>query len=148
MNQSVLGAREQLEANTKKELIEVLVANEQLHSAFFKYNSNEIEKNAKIMSEKVQKISDKKILSMLKFANTKLLELKSSNKKEDNNKNYHIVSTAMIYIMNKYDLGSQYNSYSCPMVKKKWIQNSSKNKEIMNPYAAYMPDCGQKDSSY
>ena len=65
-----------------------------------------------------------------------------------NNENYHIVSSALIFVINKYDLGSEYNAYSCPMVKKKWIQNSKKMTKVHNPYAAGMPHCGSQDSSH
>lgn len=55
---------------------------------------------------------------------------------------------ALIHIVNKYDLGSKYNAYSCPMVKKKWLQNSDKMAKVHNPYAAGMPHCGSQDTNH
>ena len=140
--------RLKLSENTKQEIIKVLETNDKLHDTFFNYNGDLIEKNAKSLSESISSIKDKDISNLLNFANKKLQEIKASNEKEKNNELYHIVSTALIYIVNKYDVGDKYNAYSCPMVKKKWIQNSQSKDEVQNPYAANMPNCGTKDSNF
>ena len=51
-------------------------------------------------------------------------------------------------VVNTYDVGKKYNAYSCPMVKKKWVQNSKKMAKVHNPYAPNMPHCGSKDTSH
>lgn len=140
--------RIKVDDKTKKQLINVLEANELLHQSFFKYDSQKITINSKLMLKKMNLVSNKEISSMLNFAKKKLKEISGENKKSLNNQNYHIVSTAMIVIMNKYDLGKKYNSYSCPMVKKKWIQNTTKDDTVLNPYADYMPNCGRKETNY
>jgi hypothetical protein len=85
---------------------------------------------------------------LLKFSIEKLGELKSDTERETNNQNYHLVSMALIHLVNTYDLGDAYNAYSCPMVKKKWVQNSKKMARVHNPYAPGMPHCGTQDSEY
>jgi hypothetical protein len=145
---SLYANRIELDKKVKGEIITVLEKNEAVHAAFFKYDGKKIEVAAKAMSAELGKISDKSIHAMLKFANQKLLAIKSTNSKKVNNTNYHIVSSAVIFLMNKYDLGKKYNAYSCPMVKKKWIQNSSKIDEVSNPYDDNMPNCGKKDTAY
>ena len=65
-----------------------------------------------------------------------------------NNQNYHLTSMALIHIVNTYDVGNEYNAYSCPMVKKKWLQNSKKMAKVHNPYAPNMPHCGGQDSNF
>ena len=59
-----------------------------------------------------------------------------------------MVSSALAHVLSKYDLGSDYNVYYCPMVRKKWIQNSTKHAGVKNPYAPEMPNCGRKESSF
>ena len=148
LTQIAFAFRVELNPSVKSELISVLQANEKLHMAFFKSDYKKAEYESKNVISAIDKISDANIKSMLKFAQTKLSQIKSNQDKKVNNKNYHIVSSALIFLLNKYDLGSGYNAYSCPMVKMKWIQNSKKINKVHNPYANEMPHCGEKDSDY
>lgn len=140
--------RTSLNERDQKEVLQVLEANESLHASFFKYNAKEVEKQAEELSQKISKIQNQEIAGLLKFSATKLKEIKASNDREENNKTYHLVSMALIHIVNKYDVGSKYNAYSCPMVKKKWLQNSAKMSKVHNPYAAGMPHCGSQDTKH
>jgi hypothetical protein len=132
----------------KQAVINVLIKNEVLHQSFFDYNGEEVEKSARALYEEIDKIKKPEIKKLLAFSQKKLKEIKNSNSRELNNEIYNIVSTALIYLVNTYDLGAKYNAYSCPMVKKKWIQNSVKILKIKNPYAPEMPHCGSKDTNY
>lgn len=140
--------RKSVNANTKKNIINVLQINEKLHKSFFKYDAKKVETQALELKKAIEAIDDKAILKLLTFSSTKLSEIKASNDRDKNNEIYHTVSMALIYIVNTYDLGSGYNAYSCPMVKKKWLQNSEKLAEVHNPYAPEMPHCGKQDSNY
>lgn len=136
--------RKKVSESDKKEIVSVLEANEELHSSFFKYNGKKVEAAAKNVNTKIAKISNKEVAKLLKFSSTKLDEIKADSKRDGNNQNYHLVSMALIHIVNTYDVGSKYSAYSCPMVKKKWVQNTSKMEKVHNPYAPYMPHCGSK----
>lgn len=140
--------RKKLDEKTKEALLSVLKVNEDLHASFFKYDGKEVEKNAKKLKSEIDKIKDKEISKLLTFSQKSLAEIKASKDRKQNNKTYNLVSMALIHVMNTYDLGSKYNAYSCPMVKKKWIQNSKKMARVHNPYAPEMPHCGSKDSKY
>jgi len=142
------GDRKSLSEAAKNSVISALEANEALHSSFFKYDAKAVESNAMKLKKAIEAIEDKEIAKLLNFSKTKLSEIKASNDRETNNKNYHLVSMALIHIVNKYDVGSKYNAYSCPMVKKKWVQNSSKMAKVHNPYAPNMPHCGSQDSNH
>ena len=133
-----------IKENYKKEVLEALSVNEDLHASFFKYKASEVELNAKKLNEKISKITHKDISKLLKFANTKLLTIKADSKRAANNEAYHIVSMAMINVINTYNLGDKYKAYVCPMVKKKWLQNTTKADKVNNPYAPYMPHCGSQ----
>jgi len=130
------------------EIHNVLAANEQLHSSFFKYDSKEIEKKAKLLSAAIEKLTHAEFRKLLKYSGEKVLEIKAKNDKKENNKVYALVSMALIHIVNKYDVGADYNEYSCPMVKKKWLQHSKTKSGIQNPYAKSMPDCGMKNTNF
>ena len=137
--------RKTLEVKTRNQILTVLKANEELHLSFFKYDGKKIEKNAISLKNKIDSIKDEEISKLLKFSSSKLSDIKAANTKDVNNQNYHLVSMALIHIVNSYDVGSKYNAYSCPMVKKKWVQNSKLMSKIHNPYAGNMPHCGSQD---
>lgn len=144
----LLAERVKLEKDDLQAWRSSLSLNEKLHWSFFKYNADEIEKHAKSLTVSLNSIKHTDISSMLMLAKKKISEIKGKNDKEKNFKLYHIVSISMINVLKKYDSGKEYNIYSCPMVKMKWIQNSKKIDEVHNPYADYMPHCGKKDSNY
>lgn len=140
--------RIELPMEVKKSVQVALATNEKLHGAFFKYEGAKVEAASKDLEASLSKIKDKDISKLLKFSKTKLSEIKASKSREENNNAYNVVSMALIYIVNKYDVGDTYNAYSCPMVKKKWVQNSEKIEKVHNPYAPNMPHCGSKDTDY
>lgn len=148
VNTAFAKERKKLDEKSKSEVISVLKSNEVLHMSFFKYDAKRVEINAKKLSEAISKISNQEISKLLKFAHTKTKEIQASSSQDDNNQTYHIVSMALIYLVNTYDLGSEYNAYSCPMVKKKWLQNSKKMSKVHNPYSAMMPHCGSQVTKF
>lgn len=148
INSSDKSSRESLTPAVRESVISVLEVNSDLHRAFFDYNGQSVEEKAVQLREAIEAISDEEISKLLSFSKVKLSEIKAENTRKTNNKNYHLVSMALIYIINKYDLGSKYNAYSCPMLKKKWIQNSETMPKLHNPYASTMPHCGSQDSHY
>jgi len=140
--------RVKLSDSEQKEVISALEANEALHASFFTYDAKKVESNAVKLSEAIKKISNSEVKKLLEFSLTKIADIKAGNDRDKNNQNYHLASMALIHIVNKYDVGDKYNAYSCPMVKKKWIQNSKKMAKVHNPYAPEMPHCGSQDSHF
>ncbi len=143
-----LKERKTLSKSALKEIVSLLEANEKLHRAFYEYSGPNVEKNSLEMISLIDDISDPEISKLLQFSKKKLGEIKASAEKDENNKTYNLISMALIYVINNYDVGKKYNAYSCPMVKKKWIQNSEKLAEVHNPYAPEMPQCGSKDTNH
>ena len=142
--------RQSVSPSVKAELLAVFSVNEELHQAFFEYEEKKgtIPSLAAKLSESIKGISDLEIRKLLRFSQSKLAEMNVKSIKVENDQRYHLVSMTLIHILNKYDIGSDYNAYSCPMVKKKWIQNTAKVAKIHNPYAEKMPHCGSKDSKH
>jgi hypothetical protein len=140
--------RKALTEEEKSQIIKVLKANEALHAAFFKYEASKVEAAATSLNTNIEGLSNKEISKLLKYSQSLLMKIKASSEREENNKNYHLVSMALIHIVNTYDIGDEYNSYSCPMVKKKWVQNTKESDQVNNPYAPNMPHCGRKDSKH
>ncbi|MCF8060019.1 MAG: hypothetical protein K9K67_12030 [Bacteriovoracaceae bacterium] len=140
--------RKKISETTKNQVIAVLKANESLHASFFDYKGDTVEKAAKDLKSKMSAVEDKEISKLLKFSITKLDDLKKDSEREQNNQDYHLVSMALIHLVNTYDIGEGYNAYSCPMVKKKWVQNSKLKARVHNPYAPEMPHCGTQDTEY
>ncbi|MBK26984.1 MAG: hypothetical protein CME70_23475 [Halobacteriovorax sp.] len=140
--------RKTLDDKTKAQVVKALEANEKLHSSFFKYDGKKVELSARELKMALEKVSDPELSKLLTFSKKKLGEIKGTNDRKDNNQSYHLVSMALIHVVNKYDVGKKYNAYSCPMVKKKWVQNSKTMAKVHNPYAPEMPHCGQQDSHH
>ena len=140
--------RRSIDDATKASLVNALEANEKLHQSFFEYDGKKVEENALNLQKAIDGIKDKEISKLLSYSKNKLSEIKATIDREVNNKNYNLVSMALIHVVSKYDVGNDYNAYSCPMVKMKWIQNTSKVSEVHNPYAPNMPNCGSQDSNY
>lgn len=137
-------AKLKISEKEKKEVLDILETNEKLHWAFFKYDGKKVEKLAGELSGKMEKVSNKEIKKLLNFAQKQAKTLVNKKPQKDNNQTYHMVSMALIHIINTYDLGDKYQGYRCPMVRKQWVQNTKKLDKVHNPYAAYMPHCGEK----
>ncbi|RLA63398.1 MAG: hypothetical protein DRQ88_09555 [Epsilonproteobacteria bacterium] len=140
--------REKLPEQTKMEIINVLKVNEGLHTSFFKYNAKDVEKNAKDLIQAMDKINDPQIKKLLNYSKSQIGQINPTKTRKNNNQLYNMVSMALTHLINKYDLGSGYNVYHCPMVKMKWVQNSTKMKKVHNPYAPNMPHCGERLTDY
>ncbi|MDC1173935.1 hypothetical protein OAT67_00955 [Bacteriovoracaceae bacterium] len=142
------GSRATLESETKNQLIEVFKENEKLHAAFFNYDAKKINMIATSLNKKMKLVKKNEVSKLLKQAIVNAEKISKTSDRKKNNDYYADLSIALIYILNKYDLGREYNSYSCPMVKKKWVQNSKKKQKVHNPYAPEMPHCGRQDSRH
>ena len=139
--------RKALEGKVLGEVNNVFKANEELHQAFFDNKSELIKASVLKVKSAYDQISDQKIKKLLTFSMDKLASVSKDG--NTNNQNYHLFSMALIHIMNTYKIDSAYNAYSCPMVKKKWIQNSKTKLKVHNPYASSsMPYCGDKDTQF
>lgn len=133
-----------LDKETQKQLENVFIANENLHQAFFDYKNQKtkITGLAQKLNQSMEMVSDPDIKKKLIFSQTKLKEITTEATKNDNDQRYHLVSMALIHLLKKYVVGGDYQGYTCPMVKKKWVQKAAK---AQNPYAVDMPDCGSKE---
>lgn len=134
--------RKELDVKSKKSLQAVFEQNEKLHQAFFEYDAKTVEAEAEKLKERLDKVEHEEVSKLLKFSKEKLGEIQDEKPRDENNQNYHLVSMALIHVLNKYDVDEKYAAFQCPMVKKKWIQNKEKHKQVMNPYAPEMPHCG------
>lgn len=145
---ALAGERKELSETIKKEVRAMLEANEGLHASFFEYDGEKIEKNAKKLSAKIDDISDDSIRQILKFSQEQLAKMSAESEREKNDQKYHVVSMALIHLVNTYNVGEGYNAYSCPMVEKKWVQNSKKMDRVHNPFHPGMKHCGTKDTKF
>jgi len=143
-----LEARTQLKGSDKESVEKILTINESLHGHFFEYDPKLVQEDAKRLANEIDKVSNKEIKEVLKDTSLELKKISSTAEREVNDKLYHKVNLGLIKLIETYDIGKKYNAYSCPMVKKKWVQNSGDKLRVHNPYAPEMPHCGQRDSDY
>ena len=132
----------------REEILAILQANEELHRAFFDYNPQSVKEKAKALQRAMDGVTSSEIKAKLAFSQKKLGEIIAGQSREENNQDYHLVSLALIYLINSHYNSGPYNAYSCSMVKMKWVQNSKKVAKVSNPYAPNMPNCGTKDTNY
>ena len=116
--------------------------------AFYKYDAKKVSRFSKGLKSALEMVKGKKIIKVLGRAPKQLGKISEEKSQDQNNKLYSLVSKSLISLLAKYDLGKDYNAYSCPMVKMAWVQNSTKINKVHNPYASYMPHCGTKDTNY
>lgn len=145
---NVFAERVQLDNQAKSEILKLYQGNERLHRAFFEYDVKKIETETKNVMKLMKAIKNEELRTKFSLALKMIKRIKASEKKEVNNKAYHVVSMALVNVLDKYDLGKTYNVYYCPMLKMKWVQSSLKHKGVENPYADYMPQCGRQFSKY
>ncbi len=129
----------------KNEILSSLVVYEELHKSYFEYDSKKVVEKSKQFSELLSKLSERDIVSSLENANVFkfLAAIKAGDNRSVNNSLLDNISKKLNeLIISKYDIGSDYNLYHCPMVDKFWIQNSKKMAKVHNPYAPDMPHCG------
>ncbi len=141
-------ARTKLEGKDKSTVQHVLEVNESLHKNFFEYKAGLVEEDAKRLKEAIKTIPNKKISALLKDSLSELSKIKADNDREANNVAYHKASLGLIKMLEEYNPGKRYNAYSCPMVQKRWVQNSETKLRVHNPFAPEMPHCGQRDTEY
>lgn len=140
--------RTDLKGEDQKSVLHVLEINESLHKNFFDYKGSLVEEDAKRLELAIAQIKNKELSKLLKETRSELSKIKSGQEREENNVAYHKASLGLIKLLEQYNPGKRYNAYSCPMVKKKWVQNSEDKLRVHNPYAPEMPHCGQRDTEY
>jgi len=141
-------ARTPLKGGDLKSMVNILKVNESLHKNFFEYTPELVEEDARRLEKAISKVRNRELKDLLKGSRHELEKIKAKNDRESNNMAYHKVSLCLIKVLQQFDPGKRYNAYSCPMVKKKWVQNSVKKLRVHNPYAPEMPHCGQRDTEY
>lgn len=141
--------RTKLSQTDTAELLQVFKRNEALHAAFYTYDAKKVALAARQMAEAMASVRNKELSQKMAFSTKTLLGMSEPGKtREQLDQSYHLVSMALIHFLKNYDIGKDYDAYSCPMVKKKWVQNSTKVAKVNNPYAPDMPMCGSQDTKF
>lgn len=140
-NRTAIGSKE------KGQIVEVLVKNDLLFNAFLKKDVSVIEKMAKDLHAYVS-MSKNPLLEEVKAEVWNLASIKSSNLNEQNLKAYESFLKPLIKVVQSKDIGGKFNVFSCPMVKKSWIQNVEINKGVKNLYTMEMLECGSQDTHF
>jgi len=141
-------SRKVLPPKTQKRVLELFKINEKLHEAFYRDEVKEAEKAAKELKRAYQKIKDPEIQEALKSGFEGLSEIRLKNSLRINHEHYDAASSALIWLLETYGLGSQYNAFRCPMVRKKWVQDTRKTPGVQNPYAPKMRACGVQETHF
>ncbi|HXH74676.1 MAG TPA: hypothetical protein VNJ08_06900 [Bacteriovoracaceae bacterium] len=139
--------RKPVEAQEKKMILNILEKNDLLFNAFLKKDGATIEKKANELLAVVNGSKGSRVKDV-KASATKLGQIKSSNKNEANLQAYESFLNPLIKAVQENDLGGNFNVFSCPMVKKSWIQDIKVNKEVKNVYAMEMLECGTQDTHF
>lgn len=139
--------RKTLNESDKKLIVELLKKNDVLFNAFLSRDGIAIEKSAADLSTLMSQI-DSKILGNVKKESSKLSKIKDTNTDEVNLTSYEAFLNPLVEVVKAFDLGDQFNIFTCPMVKKSWIQDVATNKEVKNVYAMEMLECGSQVTQF
>lgn len=134
--------RRAISVSLKEQVTSLLEKNEQVHASMFNYKKEDLKKAVVTFKKRALEIKDKEVQKYLEPAIKASSELLKNKTKEEDNESYHRLSLALVKLVELYKIGSTYNIYYCPMVKKRWVQNSTKMRKVHNPYAPEMPHCG------
>lgn len=139
--------RQPISSKDKSILSEILAKNDLLFNSFLKEDKDLTEKYAKELSVLVT-TADSLIIKEVKAEVSSLSKIKSSIKNEKNLESYELFLKPLISLVQKFDVGAKYNVFTCPMVKKSWLQDVRVNKEVKNVFASYMLECGNQDTHF
>lgn len=140
-------ARKPLKAAEKKEVTSILDKNDELFNAFLKKDNALIEKKAKALAETASQ-TKMGILKDISAQADKLSTISGSKSHEANMVAYEAFLKPLIKFVQTYEVDKKFNIFSCPMVKKSWIQDTSVNKDVQNVYAMEMLECGTQDTKF
>jgi signal recognition particle GTPase len=140
--------RQKLSKEDKQDILKVFKANELLHAGFFKYKRSKIMSKVAPVQLALKEVRSKNMKKMFSKSSRWLNEISTKLKKKQNYKKYNMFSEELIKLLIKYDIGSGYDIYACPMVNMRWVQNSKVDPKVNNPYASYMPHCGSRESRF
>lgn len=140
--------RQELSMDVKSQLREVYRRNDKLYQLFVEEKYDQVEEQAKKVAEAIDDIENQDVTQLLNFTKKNLRDLEGELDVEVLQEAYSMISTALIHVLKTYDIGPGYNAYYCPMVKKRWVQNSMEVKEIQNPYDKSMRMCGDQETSF
>lgn len=127
----------------QQELNRVFAINEDLHMAFFNYDAEKVASKSADLAKAMSEVSNPEIKSKLEHSIARLEQIKADRAREDNNQDYHLVSMAMIHLLNQYAISDDHQGYHCPMIKMQWVQNAKSLAKVHNPFAPEMPHCGE-----
>lgn len=144
---SYAGPRKELTAVDKAQVLEVLGKHDALFNVLIKNDYKTAESVALALKNSLDK-STTPVLKAAKAEAASLSQIKGSLDGEKNLALYEKVSDPLVEVVKGYNLGSGYNIFSCPMVKKSWIQNVTQHKEVRNVYATSMLECGTQDTKF
>lgn len=118
---------------------------EKLHQAFFDRDLHKVHVTASELLKDLSAIKDPKMIKTLTYSMKKLKALAKIGSLEEGKGDLNTISQGILVVLEKQAPHKDYARYYCPMEKKYWIQNTSKEKEVMNPYASkMMPHCGER----
>ncbi len=126
----------------QKYLANVLKANDAVHSVFIKND----EQGFKMVWDGFEKALSqtrpdelKELITESKSASSKLMTATSLDEKR---KLYGDVVKPIVLLLQKYGPIESYKVFTCPMVKKDWIQDIKVVSQVQNPYDPKMLKCG------
>ncbi len=140
-------ARKPLKAAEKTAVTSILDKNDELFNAFLKKDNALVEKKAKALSEAASQ-AKMGILKDIQAQTGKLSTISGSKSHEANMEAYESFLKPLIKFVQTYEVDKKFNIFSCPMVKKSWIQDTSVNKDVQNIYAMEMLECGTQDTKF
>lgn len=147
-NEATEQKRMSLAKDSQDSLDKIYQANFRIHQAFIAEEMQEVKAAATELKNLIEQQNAKDELNELLLITEPLQLMSSLEDSDELAQAFGEVNKVMVAYLLKYELGSAFNVYYCPMVEKHWIQNSAVVDDVQNPYALYMLKCGTRETSF
>ncbi|MCB1160823.1 MAG: DUF3347 domain-containing protein, partial [Leptospiraceae bacterium] len=130
-----------LSQDSRTTLLQIFTENEKVNEQLFKSDTilPDVSSILEIVTEAKNKVKEPGVLAYLGKMEENLKGL-DNTKREEYLKSFSDFSINLAELNKMYGVASDYNRFFCPMVMKTWVK---KGKEIKNPYASDMRNCGE-----
>ncbi|MBI2521867.1 MAG: DUF3347 domain-containing protein [Bdellovibrio sp.] len=126
----------------EKYLNDVLKANDAVHSAFIKSDDKELKSVWDTFEKALSGPRPDELKDFVTESKSAASKLVNATKFDEKRKLYGDVMKPIALMLQKYGPIASYKVFTCPMVKKDWIQDIKVVPQVQNPYDPKMVKCG------
>lgn len=133
---------------SEKQLADLWRTYHLVFTGFIKSDFKKAEAGAKEMIKVLDGLALGTEQKLLAKAKKGLDQIEEKASREINNKHFESVSKVLVSYLNQYKIDPKFQIFYCPMVRKRWIQDTKRYAKTHNAYDPGMLHCGGKVSNF